>query len=1132
MKLRDSRSGSGWRRLVAGVGLVAVLSATETLVAQTVPADPQVLPIGRPTDKEIAADGSDIYYADLKKGELLTLEVQPEKIDVMAILGTVDEQLIKLSNYGDEGHKEFFIFEAPENAVYMVLIKSNSLEKGKFRITARTETSVSAESAKRLAAEAAMQEAQQLVREAEAKREELMKKPGQLTLEDAKLLEDLPVAAARAAAVKWSAASTVWSEIGDKFWQAATLHRAGSELLGISENSAALKNFLPALAIRKQIGDRRGESQTAHDAAKVYLSTGEITKAQDLFNQAVTAAKATGDRGFEAHLLADLGTTEDELGNAEKAVALHRQSLEISRAIGDKGSTSLALNNIGTVYVKTGEAQQAMKAFNEALPIAEALKDQIAVGQIVQNIGAVYEYLGENDKAIQNYARSNAIFGEAGYTQSQVESVRKVAGIFVKIGDYQSALINYQRALDFFTDAADASSQAYTLSDIAFVYNGLGDSKKAVETWQQALTLFQKLGDQRGVGTSLSNLGQYYAESGDKAKALDHHLRSLPLRRAARDKEGEIGTLSALMQMYATGNTRLAAFYGKQAANLSQELRDNTQSFATESQRQFLKGKEANYRFLAEILLDLGRTAEAQQVLNSFKDQQFLDLDRKAKPSKLDFTPREAQFFALYDQASERVGTVGSRLRDLKRLAGSEPTPEQTAQIAKLEAELKTASSEFSAAIKKAEVDFSKPANDMDKIAQIRDLTEMQTILRRVSEQTGEKTVAIYQLAGERNFHAIVLTSDVITKISTPTDTQALQERALKFWGLLQSPNYDPTKLGNELYKTVFQPLEKELPKDTKTILWSLDGNLRYLPMATLYDGKNYLIERYNHVNFTRADQERMTRPLKPAWTATGLGTTKAHTTELLGERISFDALPGVGEELQVVLKPQSSKTGGIFNGESLADAKFDRAGFLTAMKQKRPVVHIASHFAFRAGDEARSFLLLGDGTPFTLEEMKQNAKLFDGVDLLTLSACNTAAQQADAYGKEIDGFAELAQRLGANAVMATLWPVADASTPWLMREFYLGKEEKKLSKVESLRQAQMALLKGNSKTRPSSVNRDVGKIDPVVVTKDGQPPPNTTRGAKIYMTQSDAPPYERDDARPYAHPHYWAPFILFGNWQ
>ena len=161
-----------------------------------------------------------------------------------------------------------------------------------------------------------------------------------------------------------------------------------------------------------------------------------------------------------------------------------------------------------------------------------------------------------------------------------------------------------------------------------------------------------------------------------------------------------------------------------------------------------------------------------------------------------------------------------------------------------------------------------------------------------------------------------------------------------------------------------------------------------------------------------------------------------AQTVELLGDKISFSALPGVKAELSEIFKQTDSKTG-ILTGEILPDAKFSKTNFLEALKRKRPLVHIASHFSFRPGDEARSFLLLGDGTAFTLDEMKAEKNLFEGVDLLTLSACNTAAAQPDANGREIDGFAELAQRLGAGAVMATLWSVSDASTPWLMRDFY-----------------------------------------------------------------------------------------------
>src|SRR5207237_5331834 len=114
----------------------------------------------------------------------------------------------------------------------------------------------------------------------------------------------------------------------------------------------------------------------------------------------------------------------------------------------------------------------------------------------------------------------------------------------------------------------------------------------------------------------------------------------------------------------------------------------------------------------------------------------------------------------------------------------------------------------------------------------------------------------------------------------------------------------------------------------------------------------------------------------------------------------------------------------GIIEGDVFDESSFNKISLLKTLKQTRPLVHISSHFSFRPGDESRSFLLLGDGNVMTLSEMQEQEDLFKGVELLTLSACNTAAQQPDASGKEIDGFAELAQRLGASGVIASLWEV------------------------------------------------------------------------------------------------------------
>jgi CHAT domain-containing protein len=88
---------------------------------------------------------------------------------------------------------------------------------------------------------------------------------------------------------------------------------------------------------------------------------------------------------------------------------------------------------------------------------------------------------------------------------------------------------------------------------------------------------------------------------------------------------------------------------------------------------------------------------------------------------------------------------------------------------------------------------------------------------------------------------------------------------------------------------------------------------------------------------------------------------------------------------------------------------------------------------------------------------------------------------------------------------------VADASTGLLMQQLYRLREQDKLTKAEALRQAQLALMSG-------------------AVKPTGE---DSARGAKA-MTASAQPKvtaYPSDPDKPYAHPYYWAPFILMGNW-
>jgi CHAT domain-containing protein len=192
--------------------------------------------------------------------------------------------------------------------------------------------------------------------------------------------------------------------------------------------------------------------------------------------------------------------------------------------------------------------------------------------------------------------------------------------------------------------------------------------------------------------------------------------------------------------------------------------------------------------------------------------------------------------------------------------------------------------------------------------------------------------------------------------------------------------------------------------------------------------------------------------------------------------------LPLVSAELSSIIATKPGD-GGVLAGEIKLNGAFTEQALRETLRKGYAVVHIASHFRFQPGNEAQSYLLLGDGAHLSMAELNRASNLFDGVQLLTLSACDTGMGD----GTEVEGFGALAERQGAKAVIASLWPVADSSTKVLMQKFYRIRESSPgKTKLEALREAQLELLGRSGNGVPKS---------------------------------------------PYAHPYYWAPFFLMGNW-
>jgi CHAT domain-containing protein len=229
---------------------------------------------------------------------------------------------------------------------------------------------------------------------------------------------------------------------------------------------------------------------------------------------------------------------------------------------------------------------------------------------------------------------------------------------------------------------------------------------------------------------------------------------------------------------------------------------------------------------------------------------------------------------------------------------------------------------------------------------------------------------------------------------------------------------------------------------------------------------------------------------------AVGFGVTDA--------LLDFSGLPGVAQELETLF--DGSDNAGVFAGMPRMNRAFSADEFALALEGRPQFVHIASHFKLEPGDESKSFLLLGTGDALSLESIRTDQRFqFTDVDLLTLSACETAGE-VGSDGKEVESFATLAQANGASSVMATLWPISDESTAQLMAQFYRGLLEEELDKALALRAAQVAMIHGGGDAVAMLVKRGAHGVD----------------------EDAGAAPEKR---QPHSHPYYWSAFILMGNW-
>jgi CHAT domain-containing protein len=249
-----------------------------------------------------------------------------------------------------------------------------------------------------------------------------------------------------------------------------------------------------------------------------------------------------------------------------------------------------------------------------------------------------------------------------------------------------------------------------------------------------------------------------------------------------------------------------------------------------------------------------------------------------------------------------------------------------------------------------------------------------------------------------------------------------------------------------QIYDQIIAPMTADLQRTKpQTLVFVLDGALRNMPMSALYDGKQYLVDKYK-LALTPG-----LRLLPPKGTAEK-GKIQVFAGGITEARQGFVALPGV--------KPEIESINRLIPNKPLVNVDFnDLLVGNNLVNNNSQIVHLATHGQFSSNAD-ETFLLTWDNR---IDLGKLNSLIKDrssqsdnAINLLVLSACQTAIGD----DRATLGLAGVAVRAGARSTIASLWSVSDEATQLLMSNLYQKLVATNLGKAESLQTAQQSLLR------------------------------------------------------------------------
>ncbi len=784
-----------------------------------------------------------------------------------------------------------------------------------------------------------------------------------------------------------------------------------------------------------------------------------LTVLQDAYDLALQVDEFEENQFIRAQLQLSIGWAFSETSQIEAALNAWQLALEHDQVASDPQTRASILHGMGTTYaLALGQHQEGLKFCGDALNLAQQYAEQewspYAQAGAMGCLGIAYQNSGQYEASREFHQQSLELARQANDTDIEFMALINLGWNYQERGEFEAAILHFEQAYELVQGRGTPIDEAAAMGNLGYSYGHIGEFAKSFELLEEALSIVRPLGN------------RYWEWRAYRAMGVVLGLQNEP---------------------------ELAIVFYKEATNITEDIRQDIDGLSLESQQSFLTLVEADYRVLADLLLQAGRIPEAQQVLDLLKLEELREFTDTTRAT---WSGNELQYTEIEQPVIEAHGSLIALGQEIYACR-----QRRCDALNDLRTEQRTLTTAYENQVTAFETAIARGDRTDDQFQDPRDLSDGAYELL----QANPDALLIYPFVTEEKLWLLWASAGgAVGSIAVEAATQGELARVVQQLGeQLQAPG-DLTTLqatSNQLYQWLIQPLETELEQNNiQQLIFVNDRVTRYIPMAALFDGDRYLAERYTLSTVITPGTTDTTKTLG------SVDEVEALAVGLTEPVAGFRALPAVDAELDAVVRSDGADAIGLYPGQVLLNDEFTLAAIQANVEFKQ-ILHIASHAEFAPSRPEDSFIVLGDSQKLSFPEIETMQESLRDLHLVVLSACETALGGTAGDGTEIAGISSyfLAENR-AETVIASLWAVNDDSTSILMQRFYEFLASGEFTKAEALQQAQLSLL-------------NAGEVESAIALRD--------RGIGVEAANLDA---QANRPAPRSHPYYWAPFILIGN--